>query len=449
MKNKQARVVSLSALLGVSMFLHVGNASAAGFALLEQSAEGTGFAYAGSTTGYDDGSATFFNPAAMSGIEGGRISGGLHVVDASTEFSNQGSTVGPFPTLGGDGPDGGTTGLIPNFYAMKNFGKFAAGFALTTPFGLGTDFDSNYVGRYQGDKSEFSAANISGSFSYKVMDNFSVGANLGAFRSDAELTSAVDFGSIGFGTLGAPTATALGLAPQRNDGLVKFEGDDWSLGWGLGAMYSYGKENENRLGLSYRAKSHVELRGDADFTVPASAQVLTSRGTFTDTDIRAGTTLPESLAFGAKHWVDPKWAFLYESAWTRWSRFEELRIEYANPAQPDSVTAENWKNSWRHSIGTEYKPCDAWRLRYGFTYDRSVISDSSFRTPRIPDSDRYWLALGGSYVINPDLTWNLSYAHLFIPDTQSNTTGPTGDTLRGEWDANVNIVSTSLTYALN
>jgi long-chain fatty acid transport protein len=449
MKMNRTRVISFSAMLGMALLNTVGDAAAAGFALLEQSAEGTGFAYAGSSTGYDDGSATFFNPAAMSAMDGGRISGSFHVIDTSAEFNNQGSTVGPFPSLGGDGPDGGQVGLVPNLYAMKNFGKFAAGFAVTTPFGLGTEYDSNYVGRYQGVKSELSAVNASGSFSYSILDNFSVGANLGVFRTDAEITSAVDFGSIGFGVLGAPTATALGLAPQRNDGFVKFEGDDWSLGWGLGTLYTYGEENENRIGLSYRAKSNVELNGEADFTVPGNAQVLTSRGAFTDSDITARTTLPESLTFGTKHWVDPKWAVLYESAWTRWSRFEELRIEYANPAQPDSVTPENWKNSWRHSLGFEHKPCDAWRLRSGFTYDRSVIKDSSFRTPRIPDSDRYWLALGGSYIINPDLTWNLSYAHLFISDAESNTTGPTGDVLRGEWNADANIVSTSLTYALN
>ena len=448
MKQKRS-VVTMTLGVLVGSLLGIQTAGAGGFGILEQSAEGTGVAYAGSSTGYGDGSSLYFNPAAMSQLEGTVTSAGLHVIAPSAEFNDQGSTVSGFPNIGGNGPDGGEVGLVPNLYAVHQLGDFNVGFGVNAPYGLATEYDRTWAGRYQGVKSELSVLNFQSGVSYNITPNIAVGANLGAYYADAELTNAIDFGSIAFGTLGATTASSLGFAPQANDGFLKVQGSDWAPAWGLGGLITYGPENRNRIGLNFRAKSTLHLHGDqAEFTVPQQAQILTSMGTFTNTGVRASATLPESLTMGVQHWLTDEVVFLYESSWTRWSHFRDLRLRFDNPAQPDSVTQENWHNSWRHSVGARYVPGNKWTFSTGFTYDRTPIQDDNFRTPRIPDADRYWLAGGAGYEINDDLSVNLSYAHLFVPDERSNTVGPTGDILVGEWDSSVDIVSLSIVWTL-
>ncbi|MCB0334947.1 MAG: outer membrane protein transport protein [Bdellovibrionales bacterium] len=446
MKNYYQR---LSFLVLLALALSVNTASAGGYAILEQSAEGVGTAFAGSVTGYSDGSAAFFNPAALTQHNKTTISGGAHAVITSADFTNTGSTVSGFPNRGSNGPDGGDTGIVPNFYVVQPVSeKLVTAFMVNAPFGLKTEYDRTWVGRYQAVKSDLSTINLGSAVAYEITDQFSVGARGGAFYTSAELTNAIDFGSVAYGALGAETASALGFVPQGNDGFLALEGEDWSPNWGLGGTFRFGPSNRNTIGIAYASKSDVHLHGkQANFEVPTSALALTSMGTFTDTGARANTTLPESVTFGASYWVTDCVELLYESQWTRWGRFKELRIKYDNQAQPDSVVDENWENTWRHSVGARYLPGGSWDFSGGIAYDQEPIPDDNHRTPRIPGNDRFWLAAGLGYSINDDLRLALNYAHLFIDDARSNTTGPTGDVFQGEWDLGVDIVAASLTYS--
>lgn len=431
------------------MLFGVQSAAAGGYGLLEQSAEGVGVAYAGSVTGYGDGSAVFFNPAAISQIDGTVMSAGLNVIITSAEFNDEGSMVSGFPNSGENGPDGGVTGFVPNVYAVHNFGKLALGFGVNAPFGLETDYNDTWVGRYQAIKSELQVVNFQSALSYQVADHIFLGINAGAYYVDAELSNAVDFGTVGFAALGPSTASALGLFPQQNDGKVTVKGTDWATSWGLGALVTYGPEDRNRVGIGFRGKSTLHLHGDGgDFEVPSEAQILTSSGAFTDTGVRASATLPESITAGVQHWLTEEVAFFYESAWTRWSHFKELRVKFENNIQPDNVTVHNWENTWRHSFGLKFHPVKRWEFRTGFTYDQTPIKSREFRTPRIPDADRRWLAGGIGYQINDDLSVDFNYAHIFVPDEHSEVTGPTGDTLVGSYDSHVDIASLSLTWTL-
>ena len=52
-------------------------------------------------------------------------------------------------------------------------------------------------------------------------------------------------------------------------------------------------------------------------------------------------------------------------------------------------------------------------LRAGFAFDKSPVKDE-FRTPRLPDGDRYWLSVGASYQLAQNLRVDIGYAHLFV-----------------------------------
>jgi long-chain fatty acid transport protein len=130
-----------------------------------------------------------------------------------------------------------------------------------------------------------------------------------------------------------------------------------------------------------------------------------------------------------------------------------LRIEYDNPAQPDSVTTEDWDDSNRYSIGLDYQYSDKMILRTGVALDETPVPSRERRTPRLPGNDRTWLSFGLSYLINPQMSVDVGYSHLFIDDAKIDnefeSSVPTlNATLEGEYEAEVDIFSAQLNWNL-
>ena len=421
-----------------------------GYEILGHSQLGTGFAYAGAVSGYGDGSSAHSNPAAMSQIDRTTFNFGLHIVPIQNEFKDGGSQVVGLPNAGTNGGESIRPHPLVDLYAVHPASDdLTLGFALTTPFGLSTKYAEDHFVRYQGQFAELATYKLGPSVAYDVNSKLSIGAGVSAIYSDAKFDSVVDFGTIGFGLLGPATATALGLAPQGNDGKVSISADDWSLGWRVGALWRFDEDGHNRIGLNYRGKTSVDLDGDANYTVPTSAAALNATGAFADGHASSGLTYPEQIVLGGSHRIDDQWNFLWESAWTRWSRFNELRIAFDAPGQADSVTTENWRNTWRHAVGVSYQPNTDWILRTGFSFLRGTITQSQFTTPAIPLGNTYILGAGGSYKFDEDLSLHFGYVHEFIEDQSINRTSPTGDQLLGEFENYVGIISASVVYKLS
>jgi len=437
------------ATLAAGLFAAVASSAyAAGFEILEQSGNGLGTAYAGVATGFGDGSEVFFNPAAMSSLESNTASANLSFVIPHAKFSDSNSRLipqlGGAPLTGNMGGDAGGLELVPSVYGVyKVDNDLAFGLGVNSPFGLESKYNDTWVGRYHATHSRLTTVNINPAVSYKLMDSLSVGANMQVMYADAKLSNAVDFGTIGVSALGLPTASKLGLLPQHADGSVDIKGDDWGLGMGLGATYDVTKHL--KAGINWRSRVKMHLSGDADFNVPANAQILTSTGRFTDTNVNADLSLPEEINFGIAAKMAPELTLFTDASWIRWSRFNELHVKYDSP-QPDSTEEVNWDNTWRYSVGAKYRPCEPWTVRTGFTYDSTPISDPEHRTPRIPDNNRYWLAFGVDYDVTSSTTVGFSYAHLIVPGTSTgNLPNATGAVLNGNWDLSVEVATLGVT----
>ena len=433
-------------------FMSAGSAFGAGFALVEQSISGLGNAYAGGAAVAEDASTIFYNPAGMTRLEGKQVIAGAHIIMPSVKFHNEGSThvLQPYtgiPLQGGDGGDGGVTKAVPNFYYTRKLSdRFVVGLGVNAPFGLATEYDSHWVGRYHAVESDLLSVNINPAVAYKINDNLSVGAGINVMYIKAKLTNAIDFGTLDFlGKLGLP-AHALGLTPQQADGKAELDGDSWGVGFNVGVLYEFTKNT--RMGIAYRSRIDQTIEGDADFSgVPAG---LAPVPIFKDTDAEADVTLPDSLSVSFFHQINPQWIVMADFTWTNWQVFEELKAKFDNDNQPDSVTIENWQDSYRTSLGVTFMPDNKWTFRAGTAYDSSAVSDKKYRTPRIPDGDRIWAALGIGYKFSNMFKADIGYAHLFIndPEIDSPVTKPEDAIkggLRGYYDASIDIVSASLT----
>ena len=451
MKHKLIRSLVLAALsAGASS-----QAGASGFALIENNASGQGNAFAGAAATAEDASTVWFNPAGMMSLEKDQVVMVGHFISPDSSFSDGGSTgaavLGSQPLTGPD-DDGGFNAMVANFYYVAKLDEnMKFGFGMTTPFGLATRYDDNWVGRYHAVETDLKTINFNPSIAYKLNEDLSVGAGINIMLADVIFTSAIDFGAICYAALTPATCTSLGAVPQQTDGFADLHGDNFSspdFGFNLGLMYNLSEAT--RLGVAYRSEVTLDVEGTADFTVPSAAAFVLSSGTFTDSGINSSVTLPQSLSVSVKHDMTDL-TLLADITWTGWSSFDELRIKYDNVNQPDSVTTESWEDVMRYSLGADYKYSDALTLRAGWAYDETPIPDGERRTARVPGNDRRWLSFGGTYMLDEEFTIDVGYSHLFISNTVINNTYessvPTlAATLTGEYEASVDILSAQLRW---
>lgn len=406
-------------------------ANAAGFALIEQSGSGMGNAFAGAAAVAEDASTIYFNPAGMTYVEGTQIVGTLHLINTSADFNDKGSINGTARPLGDEGSNAGDLSFVPNFYYKRDISdtiKFGLG--ISVPFGLKTEYDKDWLGRFQAVKSEVKTININPSLAFKVNDQLSLGAGLSAMRLEAELTSAVNFGPFG-------------------EGYSRVKGDDWGFGFNLGAIYQ--ATSDTRLGIAYRSKVEQHLDGDVKFDHPAGLPAPFLAAT-PNGNVTADVTLPESLSLSVFSKLDDKWDLLGDVTWTRWSQFQELRV-VRDSGSTLTVTPENWDNTMRYSIGVNYHYSDSLKLRAGLAYDEEAISDS-YRTARIPGNDRKWLTLGLGWQATAMTKLDVGYAHLFISDADINddqstpiAPSPFGKgAINGDYDGSVDILSVQVSH---
>jgi long-chain fatty acid transport protein len=426
---------NLSALLSI-LLSSGGDAHAAGYALVEQSASGIGNAYAGAAASAEDASTIFFNPAGMTYLPDTQLAVAGHAIRSSIEFRDNGShrspQTGGLATQGGDGGDAGDWSFLPNVYFTQAVHpKIKLGIGVNAPFGLKTQYDSGWVGRYQALKSELKTVNLNPSVAYKVNDRLSLGLGFSALWAQAELTNAVDFG-------------AFLKAPQRADGQAQLKGDNWSWGWNLGAMFQV--TEATRVGMAYRSQVHQNLEGNVSFSgVPRPLAALFYNGPVT-----ARLATPDSVSGSFFHMLNNQWDIMADLTWTHWSTFHDLTPMRISGV-PLSSTAENWRDAFRASLGASFHCNENLKLRTGFAYDQSPVQ-GAYRTPRIPDSDRFWLSIGANYRLTPGSSLDFGYAHIFVTNSSVNKVTDVSapalrDTVVGSYNSSIDILSVQFTHS--
>ena len=408
-------------------------AGAAGFALSEQSASGEGNAFAGEAALAQDASTVFSNPAGMSFLPGPQVLVGIAVTDFSGKFSNNGSSIPALATLTGSqlGDNGGNAGgvfLPPIFYATLPVGdRVSIGFGVNIPFGLKTEYDDTWVGRFQGIKSQLTAINYNVAVAYKITDSISVGVGVNYQFLQTDLTNAV--------------TTPFG------EGRTGITAQDAAWGWNVGAIWQ--ASSDTRIGVSYRSRLNYELQGSANTTLNSSGTPVAS-GTFAAS---ADLTVPDILTLGITQKLGEKWDVLGGVTFTHWDVLQQINIvNTATNATAQQLIA-NFRNAWRLSVGANNHLSEAWTLRGGLAWDQTPVQDQ-YRTVRLPDNDRYWLAVGAGYRPSKNLSFDAGYAYLWFPTTSINMTQtqpgvPAAlgtSTVNGEYKNFANIFSVQVTY---
>lgn len=448
-----------SLLLGLTLLLaSTTSVYASGFAIIEQSVSGLGNAFAGGAASAEDASTIFFNPAGMILLEGQQVVGALHVIAPSTKFKAETATnvTGAPDALGtNNGGDGGVTGVVPNlYYSYKTTDKMALGIGINAPFGLATEYDKDWVGRYHAVESDVMTINVNPAFAYQAAEKLTIGAGINIQYIDVTLSSMIDGGLVNYGAgnlLGIADGVggASVVSNTAYDIYAENTGDSLSYGYNLGLLYQF--DEKTRLGLAYRSEIKHKLEGDIKTTVPVTMAPLGML--FADQDIYGKITLPATASLSLFSQLTEKLALMGDITWTGWSSFDKLTINFEGSGiatNNSSTTTENWDDTWRYSVGATYKTCDMFTLRTGVAYDETPISDE-YRTPRIPGTDRLWLSLGGNIKLSDTMGLDVAYTHLFVDDSRmekyvSTPEDQSRGTVVGEFENSVDIVSAQLNY---
>lgn len=405
-------------------------ALAAGFQLQNQNGAGTGYAYAGAAAVAEDASTIFFNPAGMTYLaEGHHLSGALTVLDRSLAFKDRGSNAlrlaaPPVPAypLGGDGGQAGGQSYLPAAYwAMSITPALRIGVGVSPTFGNATEWDDDFLGRYQGSYSEIQAININPSLAWKVNERVSLGFGVNVVRFEADLRSNV------------PVTAAL---PATVDVENKLSGHDTGYGWNAGALFQL--TPTTRIGLTYR--SSIDLKVEGKSQNPAAS-----------VPVQVKIELPDSASLALSQRIGDRLELLADYTWTGWSSIPSLRVTHRNTGVLLTDEHLGFKDSYRVGIGAQYQYSDDLRLRGGVAYDQSPIRSASDRTVRLPDSDRTWLAFGFNYKLSKQTSADVGYAHLFFDKAKIDRqtvlgTNNTAQFVRGEVETSVNIFSVQLNH---
>lgn len=419
--------VILKSSLGLAVAFASTQLFASGFALNEQSISGMGTGFAGRSSSADDASTVFGNPAGMSRLKREQVTVGGAAIIAKSDIKGSG-------TFGGsnDGDMVPVVGVPMGYYVKPIDDHWAFGFGVYVPFGLITDYEHGFAGRYFGSKSEVQVVTLQPTISYAFNDKVSIGFGPTINRIDGTLESA-----------------ALNRAtPGSNDGKVKITGDDTAVGYNIGVMVQ--ATDRTRVGLTYHSMVDYKLKGDTKISGPGFGPFSGSKF---DASLKIKT--PESVDFSVTHELDDNWTLYAGSTWTRWSRLESIVVNNEGtgplaPALGQIAEEQNWHDTWAHAIGAAYKLNKEWTLRAGFSVDQSPANNQN-RSPRIPTGDRKVFSLGAGWNPSDDMTIDVAYSYLMEEDVKIHqSTAVTDPSFKGSYNAkyenSAHGLGASLTY---
>ena len=345
-------VISLLSLFAAPCF-------AGGLYLTELGTPSTGVANAGAAAVAMDASTAWHNPAGMTHVSGTQLMGAAGLLIPNIKFDPDSDT----PVPGGDGGQAGNLAPIMGAYFIHSLtDKLKFGFALGSLGGAGLDHGNSWAGRRQ--VTEIELLTITGTPSLAFKHHWlSVSAGL----------------QISYGTLNAFDLKA----PNPAESKVEADGDDWVVGYSVGALVEFSEHT--RLGVKYNSKNKFEFDGD----------VKISGGIFggVQVDSNLEVEFPQFVEVGLYHEVNDQVALLATVNWEDWSALDKVPLSAGNVS---GGLPTKWKDTYKLAGGVHFRPSSPWLLMAGFAYDSSPV-DAKDRQAWIPFDRQLRYAVGTQY----------------------------------------------------
>jgi long-chain fatty acid transport protein len=366
------------------------NAIAGGFKTALQGQKQIGMASCGTALALDA-STVYFNPGALV-YTPNQITFGItalmprtQFLDASTQnlSRSDAKTFTPF-------------GLYGSYGITK---KLVAGVGVYTPFGSGIKYGNDWTGRYALTEITLQSIFIKPTISYKVTDEFSIGAGVAFVTGSVNLEKDVPVQG----------------QTLPDVGHIQLNGAAGGTTFDIGAYYT---KNKFSAGLVYRHITQMKVaKGTNTFTnIPLAASASFVNGNFT-----TQLPLPGEISVGLGYKATKNLTLAFDINYTLWSSYDSLRFDFGtNTAKfSDVADARLYKNAAAIRAGAQYILNKKTTVRGGIFYDQTPVQDG-YVTPESPDNSRTGLAVGASYAINNRVTLDASLMYQNVPGRLQN-----------------------------
>jgi long-chain fatty acid transport protein len=427
-----------SATLLLSIALLPAPALAASFQILEQSPAHLGKAFAGTASDIADASSVFFNPAGIIELNQPTFTLGANAIFTQAEFNNENSNT--------NGVAGKTDeiGYVPNIYYVHPLSeRLSFGLGINAPYGLASDYEEDWYGRYLATHSDLEVANFNAVVAFALTGKLSLGLGVNYQRADVTLESQFD--------------STLGINPSpATDSSAKIQGDD--DGFAADVSLYYAPTERTSFGLIWRQGGKFDLEGDASFALnplcspgagfPTGTPPAPTTGTICAValnavagDAEARVHLPDTITLSSSHQLSDYWWIHGDIAWTQWSNIQSIDVMNSSNGLTINTLELNYSNTMRYALGFTHDSDCPWSWRFGIAFDEAPQTDPALVNPRIPDQDRIWFSAGFNYEFSPATSVDFGYTYIQVEDASiNNTNSQTGHHVEGNFDAEVNIV---------
>lgn len=382
-------------------------------------------------------SANWFNPAALTRLEGSQFS-----VTGMVEFVNMDfdSTSGRHVKM-----DQGTF-FVPSFFYTSHINEeFAWGIGLNSPYGLATNWKDPST-KYITTKADLKVFNINPNIAWQVSPRVSVAAGvdviygMGNMRKDLNQTM-------------VNTALSGSLMPTL-DGHAEMDGDTWEFGGNLALFYDINQDWN--FGISWRSQVNMDLDGTVEFKSLSGPMAAVFGGTKYKTDASVKIPTPDTIAAGLSYKVTPDTVVELDVEWARWSAVNEFNIKYPGETNPvrlailnsGNPTPRDWDDTFNVMLGVEHRLNERYSIYGGTRYRPSPVPEKTF-DPIIPSCDLLSFHAGFSrHWENSRLDFVVDYVYGIKRDVNNNVGANVMTSIDGEYGSDFVAVGFTYTYKI-
>lgn len=356
---------------GLAVLGFASSALAGGARLYETSAGDIALASAGYVARAQDASTVFNNPAGMSLLNSN------HDFMLSVQPLYGDVTLTPGTETTTTGSDGGNAlGFFPGLSAYYAGGgeRLKWGAALVGNFGLGLDYEDDWVGRYYIQDTTLLGMTFAPSLSYRINDKFSIGGSLHAMYGVFDFTTAVNNG------------------PLQDDGKLEIDDTVVGIGGRLGVLLE--PTEKTRFGIVYQSKIDLDFQGTPSFT-DLSTVLEAALDTAGLLNSRLDLSMQNPQSIMTSVFCDKgEWAITGNLGWEDWSEFGKVGVAVVSDTTTSLTADRSYQDTWHVAVGAQRKLA-SWTLSFGTAYDSAMVEDED-RTVDLPLGDALRFGVGGT-----------------------------------------------------
>lgn len=399
----------------------IGNIYAGGFQLNEHGAKpmGMGGAF---TAIANDASAIYWNGAGLTQLGNNQVMLGTALIMPSSTFR-------------GVSPDITEYKMEKQlFYPSHMFAAFRAnektvvGIGFTTPYGLGTKWEKNWVGKYLAIETELQTFAFMPTWAYSLTDELSISAGF----------------QYSFATVLITRKNS--QAPFTGDAFITLDGKDTEgFGYQFGLMYK--PSSKFSIGASFHSEVDYKFKGTAE---SEGTQALIDAKRLPNSDVEAKLTTPMNIAVGIAFDPISQVTLSLDYQFIGWSSYDVLAVDFIDPDFEDLASPRDYEDSFIGRFGFEYRLSPVLSLLGGVYYDNNPVSTAKLN-PSLPDANR--LGFSGGFDFKVSQKFGVSASYLFIRNEELTVTDSQEDytsgisPFNGTYNSTANIFSFSLSYS--